>query len=293
MSVLKIALLQMASHGCDQEKNLIKGEEFCRKAAEVGADIALFPEMWNIGYQNSEWQNPAVQLDKDSSFVQHFQKLAAELNMAIALTYLEKTKDAPRDTVSIIDRHGKIVLTYAKFHTCMFDKLEVHLGRGDDFYVCDLDTSVGPVKIGAMICYDREFPESARILMLKGAEIILVPNASPIRYEEAYDLGDIRLQQLRCRAFENMVGIAMTNYPAPEDDGGSCAFDPRGVKIVSADGKEGFYIAGFNLKKLRAWRKSQTWGNAFRRPEGYSLLTSKEVKEPFVSKDALGRPFKR
>ena len=50
MSVLKIALLQMASHGTDQEANKRKGEAYCRRAREMGADIALFPEMWNIGY---------------------------------------------------------------------------------------------------------------------------------------------------------------------------------------------------------------------------------------------------
>src|SRR5690348_4663181 len=50
MSILRVALLQMASHGPDQEANLAKGEAFCRRARQMGADIALFPEMWNIGY---------------------------------------------------------------------------------------------------------------------------------------------------------------------------------------------------------------------------------------------------
>jgi predicted amidohydrolase len=65
--------------------------------------------------------------------------------------------------------------------------------------VCDFDG----VKIGIMICYDREYPESARVLMLKGAEIILVPN----------DFGTMkpRLQALSTRAYENMVGIVMAN----------------------------------------------------------------------------------
>jgi predicted amidohydrolase len=45
---IKIALLQLISHQNDQEANLIKGEQYCRKAKELGADIILFPEMWNI-----------------------------------------------------------------------------------------------------------------------------------------------------------------------------------------------------------------------------------------------------
>ena len=51
MANLKIALLQMVSCGMDQRANLLKGEEYCRRAAQLDADIALFPEMWSIGYQ--------------------------------------------------------------------------------------------------------------------------------------------------------------------------------------------------------------------------------------------------
>lgn len=82
-----------------------------------------------------------------------------------------------------------------------------------------LDTALGQVQVGGMICYDREFPESARILMLKGAELILVPNACPMELN--------RLSQLRARAFENMVAIATCNYPetAPDCNGGSSVFD--------------------------------------------------------------------
>ena len=70
-----------------------------------------------------------------------------------------------------------------------------------------------------MICFDREFPESARILMLQGAELILTPNACPMEIN--------RLAQLRGRAYENMLAIATCNYPAgvPDCNGGSTVFD--------------------------------------------------------------------
>ena len=71
--------------------------------------------------------------------------------------------------------------------------MEANLTPGEDFYVTTLDTEAGEVQVGAMICYDREFPESARILMLKGAELILVPNACPMEIN--------RLSQLRGRAY--------------------------------------------------------------------------------------------
>jgi predicted amidohydrolase len=293
MSLIRVALLQMTGCGSDQDASQSKGEAFCRRASEMGADIALFPEMWNIGHTpcpsqtkaRKAWQAQAV--SQHDRFVTHFKELAKELEMAIALTYLERWDRAPRNSVSLIDRYGKILMTYAKVHTCDFS-MEAACTPGDDFYVCTLDTDKGDVKIGAMICFDREFPESARILMLKGAELILTPNACT--------LDDGRIGQFRARAFENMVGVAMANYAAPQQNGRSVAFDAvsfdeidgdaRDTLIIEAGEREGVYLAAFDLDKLRAYRERESWGNAFRKPRSYGLLTSLEVQAPFIRKSA-------
>jgi predicted amidohydrolase len=193
----------------------------------------------------------------------------------------------------LIDRHGNVILTYAKVHTCDFG-LDAACAPGDDFQVSTLDTSQGPVNIGAMICYDREFPESARILMLKGAEIILTPNACPLEAN--------RISQFRARAFENMVGVAMTNYAAPQENGHSVAFDgmafdahenARDTLLIEAGEREDVYLATFDLDGLRAYRGREVWGNAFRRPHRYGRLTSIDVGPPFVRIDANGERFDR
>ena len=176
MRPLKIALLQIAPCG-GLEENLEKGIRACRKAKKMGADIALFPEMWSNGYNiygrpAEEWKAEAV--PSGGSFVRSFQRLAGELEMAIGVTLLEEYAGGPRNTLVLFDRFGERKLVYAKVHTCDFD-VERELTPGEDFYVCALDTACGEVKVGAMICYDREFPESARVLMLKGAELILFP----------------------------------------------------------------------------------------------------------------------
>ncbi len=289
MSIIKVALLQMTPCDDDQEANLSKGDAFCRQASDMGADIALFPEMWNIGYtffdssqadSRAIWEAKAI--SQNDSFVQHFKTLAQELDIAIALTYLERWDGAPRNTVSLIDRHGEIALTYAKVHTCDFDK-EAALTPGDDFYVCSLDTKQGELKIGAMICYDREFPESARILMLKGAELILTPNACELEAN--------RIGQFKARAFENMVGVAMTNYAAPRCNGRSVAFDavafdadkgPVDTLIVEADEEEGVCLAEFDIDRIRSYRAQETWGNAYRKPSRYGLLASTDIQHPFI-----------
>lgn len=287
-------MLQLVSEESDQAANLQKGTHFCRQAKEMGADIALFPELWNIGCTpcpedpraKKVWRDQAI--TRNSGFVSHFRSLATELNMAIVLTYLEKPGDGnPKNSASLIDRHGDILMTYSKVHTCDFG-MEAALTPGDGFYVCTLDTEKGEVRVGLMICYDREFPESARILMLRGAEIILTPNACELEVN--------RIGQFRARAFENMVGVAMANYAAPQQNGHSVAFDPiafdgedgssRNTLIIQAGEEEGVYLAEFDLSRIRDYRGRETWGNAYRKPRSYHMLTSMEVAPPFVRKDS-------
>ena len=290
MNTLKIALLQISPAAALSE-NLKKGMEACRKAKRMGADIAVFPEMWSNGYRIydrplEEWTVEAISLEDE--FVSSFGKLAKELNMAIAITLLERYDGAPRNTMILFDRFGTQKFTYAKVHTCDFD-VEKNLTPGDNFYVCSLDTACGEVQVGGMICYDREFPESARILMLKGAELILVPNACPMEIN--------RLSQLRARAFENMLAIATCNYPVtvPDCNGGSSVFDgvaylpdmegSRDTCILQADGREGIFVAQLDLEQLRSYRETEVHWNAYRHPEKYWILIDTAINQPFIRAD--------
>ena len=290
MNTLKVALLQLLPTG-EMEGNLQKGLEACRLCKAMGADIALFPEMWSTGYHlpSAADDLKRAAISADHPFVQSFARLAAELQMAIGITFLEDFSPMPRNTFALFDRFGAQALTYAKVHTCDFSPQERLLTPGEDFEVARLNTACGDVQVGAMICYDREFPESARILMLKGAELILVPNACPMEIN--------RLSQLRTRAYENMVGIATANYPKgqPDCNGHSSAFDgiaytpdeplSRDTLIIEAGEREGVYLADFPLDELRAYRQSEVHGNAYRRPEKYGLLLSERISAPFIRPD--------
>lgn len=289
MNNLKVALMQLLPED-NLSGNLNKGIEYCKRAKQMGADIALFPEMWSCGYtipQNNDKLNNLA-INSDDEFVLTFKKLAKELDMAIAITFLENHRTGFRNTICLFDRYGNLAFTYAKVHTCEFGDERV-LTAGDDFCVADLDTKIGNIKIGAMICYDREFPESARILMLKGAEIILVPNACPMEIN--------RLSQLRARAYENMVGIATANYPKgkPDCNGHSSAFDgiayeadkpcSRDMLSIEAGEEEGIFIADFPIDRIREYRKREVHGNAYRRPNKYKLLIDETKNEPFIRED--------
>lgn len=279
---LNIAFLQILSDR-DWKNNLDTGVKACIEAKEKGADIALFPEMWSNGYYlpQDEEELKKYAIKKDGEFISAFRDLAAGLQMAIGITFLEEYDPKPKNSVVFFDRTGKEILHYSKFHTCAFADERV-LAPGDDFYVIDLDFGRGTVKMGSMICFDREFPESARILMLKGAELILAPNACPMEIN--------RLSALRTRAYENMVAVATCNFPEgqPDCNGHSTLFDgvpwlreepgSRDMCVFEAPSDPGVYVATLDLDLLRAHRSGDIMGDKYRHPEKYGILSDPGVK---------------
>ena len=282
-SELRIALLQLVGCGYDRKASLARGEAACRAAADAGADIALFPELWSTGYafidgDLERWRAQAIA--RDDPWVRSFSALAAELRTAIAVTYLERSPAGPRNAVTLFDGAGSEALTYAKVHTCSFDLPEQALAPGTEFPVTRLKTRAGLVAVGAMICFDREFPEAARLLALGGAELVLVPNACELEAN--------RLGQVRARAFENMVAVAVANYAAPHgaaagENGHSTVVDPiafnadgvtRDTRVFEAGGAEDVCVVRLDLGALRDWRRREVWGNQCRRPETYGRLVA-------------------
>lgn len=280
----RVALLQIAPCGNDQTRNLEKGLKFCREARALGADLALFPELWNVGCtqcpigitERQSWMASAI--DRQSDFFQSFAGLAQELSMNIAITYLETHLPKPRNSISIINREGQVVLTYSKVFICNFGETElltpgsdidsigcdVNCSPGDSFNICTLSGDQGEVKVGAMVCADREFPEPATCLMLNGAELIVVPNAC--------DWDEIRTAGLKTRALENLLGIAMANYPMPRNNGGSRAYScvawkngkAKEMLIAKANELEQVVVADFDMDEIRSFRKIESWRMDYR-----------------------------
>ena len=246
------------------------------KSAEADADILLVPECFVTSYSLPITNEEAIA--DDDILIRTLCAAAKELNVGVVATALTKGETRPQNSAFVIDKSGEILMKYSKVHTCDFS-LEACLQSGNEFKVCDFDG----VKLGIMICYDREYPESARILMLKGAEIILVPNdCSSMRP---------RLNALSTRAFENMSGVVMAN-PNGENAGSSCAFSPicwdkNGIPVdnemfIADDVNEGLYFAEFDMDILRAYRADEMLGNTFRKVKAYAELLNGEIKEPFI-----------
>ncbi|MEE1247930.1 MAG: carbon-nitrogen hydrolase family protein [Lachnospiraceae bacterium] len=276
--IFKIAILQARSENANICKNIDKIKNTMKEASMNNADILLLPECFVTGYDLPMTYEKSI--SDDDEVIKSICKSAKEYRIGIVLTSFTKGEKQPQNTAFVINKSGKILMKYSKVHTCDFAD-EKNVEAGKEFKVCDFDG----IKIGIMICYDREYPESARVLMLKGAEIILVPN----------DCGAMkpRLQALSTRAYENMVGIAMAN-PNGVNAGCSCAYSPicwdengeciENTILLADDCSEGIFYAEFDMDKIRDYRSREMMGNTFRKVESYAELLNSTIQEPFIRK---------
>lgn len=275
-SIFRVAVLQECAVTGDFEKNITRIIQKMEQAKNNQADILLLPECFITGYSMPILNSEAI--NEDSIHIKRICNKAKELKIGVVATAFSKGNERARNTAFVIDKQGKIIMRYDKVHTCDFAD-ERCLESGKEFNVCEFDG----VKIGIMICYDREYPESARILMLKGAELILVPN----------DCGSMlpRLKALSTRAYENMVGIVMANPPG-DNCGNSCAYSPicwdengmciNNTILLADDKTSGLYFADFDIEKLREYRSREMLGNTFRKVKAYGKLVDTDISEPFI-----------
>jgi predicted amidohydrolase len=171
-------------------------------------------------------------------------------------TFLERGDVRPFNTAVLIDDKGEIILHQRKRHICFFDVPEEACASGESSKVIKLRTNAGEIAIGIMICMDREFPDAASDLVRQGAEIIIVPNSSPLVDDPS--VGDVRVAGVRALAFQSATAIAVANYPAPKDDGRSFAVDALGKVLVMGGKKQGIVLADFDIEELRTVQK-QEW----------------------------------
>lgn len=280
-NIFTVALLQIPPLTQNAEKQLELGLNSIRLASQMGAHLALFPELWKCGYPpaGSALSDPSIlhasAVRVDSAWVDTFRQGCKQNHIGAGITYLEDHPTGLRNSVTLIAPDGNILCTYAKVHTCAFD-WEGRLAPGDGFPVVDFPGPGGvPVKIGCLICMDREYPEAARVCMLNGAELLLIPNSC--------ELEQHRLHQIEARAFENMVAIAVTNYPAPYENGHSIAFSPiafddegsADMVVCEAGPDEGIYLAHFDLDAIRAYRAAEVWGPNYRHPHLYYKIAKR------------------
>ena len=161
------------------ERSLNYYQKLLEKAGKSGADIVCTPEFLNtvsLNQKKYKMEQVAEKLDH-GPFSKMFAKIARKYSMYIVASIVEKDQGYLYDTAVLYGRDGKLLGKYRKTHLAFGEILDKGLTAGDQYPVFETDFG----RIGLLICYDLHFPEPARILSMKGVDMILVPNYGDAR----------------------------------------------------------------------------------------------------------------
>jgi N-carbamoylputrescine amidase len=254
----------------DIQDNIQRAEKLILQAADQGAQIILLQELFETPYfpidQQAKHFDLASVLD-DQTTIKKMRKIAKKLKVVLPISFFERSGQVYYNSVVIIDADGEIVGHYRKSHIPQFP------GYEEKFYFSPGDTGFKAIQtrygcLGVGICWDQWFPEAARIMVLKGAEILLYPTAigSEI-FSPDLDSKD-HWQSVMCgHAAANIVPVISSNRIGKEVSGAneiefygsSFICDHKGKIIKSADKtSESVLTHTFDLNEIRDYRRS--WG---------------------------------
>ncbi len=271
-----VAATQMAC-SWDIEENLAKAEELIRAAAAAGAQIVLPQEVFSRHeFQFMDWKPEHFRLAEtlDGPTVSRMRRLAKDLSVVIPANFFERAHNAYYNTVAMIDADGAVLGIYRKSHIPLgapgcYEK--VYSNTGDTGFLA-FETAYAT--IGSGVCWDQWFPESARIMALKGAELLFYPTAI------GSDCHDHWETVMRGHAGANVTPLIAANRVGTEKgDLGEVTFwgrsfiaGPRGEILAKADRtSETFITHSFDLEEIRELRAH--WGLfRDRRPDLYGPL---------------------
>ena len=289
MRNVKVSALQF-SMTKNVEENIKRADALVRDAAKKGAQIILLPELFERQYfcQERVYEYYAFAKSvEENDAVNHFKKVAEELGVVIIVSFYEKDVNVLYNSVAVINADGENLGVYRKTHIPddHFYQEKFYFTPGNTGFKV-FDTAFA--KIGVGICWDQWFPETARCLALKGAEVIFYPTAigsEPIL--EGDSSGHWR-RTMQGHAAANLVPVVAANRigqenvePSKENAGQSSSLvffgssfiaDHTGDILESANKTdETILIHEFDLDEVQTARLS--WGLfRDRRPECYKKL---------------------
>jgi len=260
MSASKISVAAVqASFSTDTDSNIKKMTELVMGAAKKGANIILMPELFENVYfctfEKDEYFDLARPAQNHPT-IQHFQKLAKDLNVVLPVSFFERDGQCYYNSMAMVDSDGTVMGIYRKSH------IPDGPGYEEKYYFKPGNTGfkVWPTKfgnIGVGICWDQWFPETARAMMVMGADLLFYPTAIGTEPEEPnLDTKDLWQRAMIGHAVSNVVPVIAANRIGQEMQqtfyGHSFISDHRGNKVAELDGKEtGIITADFNLEAIR------------------------------------------
>ena len=265
---VKVAATQM-SCSWKLDQNISKAKNIIVQAAKKGANIILLQELFQSPYFCIEYDEKIFHLAqtfKNNKVLQEMSELCKELNVVLPISYFERSNNAYFNSVAVIDSDGTILGNYRKSHIPdapgYLEKYYFNPGN-TGFKVWD--TNFG--KIGIGICWDQWFPEAARIMALKGADILFYPTAIGNELTSDYDSSDAWQRAMQGHAVSNIVPVVASNRIGVEEVqnqsngfyGRAFISDHTGkiLKEASRDSEE-ILIAEVDLEQNHLFRRN--WG---------------------------------
>jgi predicted amidohydrolase len=252
-----VAGLRVTPERWDKEANFDKIAKYARQAKALGAKLVITPEGFLEGYVGNSGANPGVTEERyrgigesiDGPYLNKVRALAKELNIYVLVGFAELRGGRMYNSAVIFSPEGQVTLHYSKAHNAHDEPYNT---KGTKFPVAN--TPLGCW--GALICYDRQLPETSRVLAIEGAQMILVPSWG------AY--GEMNEVMMRTRAYENSVFVAFVHPKR-------CLFiDPRGTVIARDSGdSDQIVTAHIDLDSRVGHGPIRD-----RRPELYRILTT-------------------
>jgi len=294
MSVLTVAATQMAC-SWDADANIANGEKLVRQAAGQGARLILLQELFETPYFCKDVDYKFMDLAgpiSENKAIRHFRSIARELQVVLPISVYERDNNALYNSLAMIDTDGEVLGVYRKSH------IPDGPGYHEKFYFNPGDTGF-PVwetqvgRIGAAVCWDQWFPEVARILALKGAEVICYPTAIGSEPQDpTLQSKDHWQRTMQGHSAANLTPVIASNRIGFEKGskaditfyGSSFITDVSGAKIVEA-GESDEAVLVTTLDREANARIRLNWG-VFRdrRPDLYRELLTLDGKHTHASR---------
>ena len=269
MREVTLAATQMTCSKNNSE-NVDKAESIIRQAAGMGAQIILIQELFESTYFCMDQKDELFGLSKpfeNHPTLEKMSKLAFELKVVLPVSFFEKANRAHYNAIAVINADGNILGKYRKSH------IPDGPGYQEKFYFNPGDTGfkvwdTAYAKIGIGICWDQWFPEVARIMALKGAEVLLYPTAIGGEPEDdGFDSSDMWQRAMIGHSAANQIPVVASNRIGTEQGeeisnyfyGRSFITNHVGDKIAEAGrDKEEVLIGKVNLDEAENLRN--VWG---------------------------------
>jgi N-carbamoylputrescine amidase len=266
---MRVACAQYALREEDRDHNLERSLQFIERAATEGADLVVLPELANSGCDLGSRERALALAEEipDGPTVRAWRGAAESSGICVGGGLLEREEDVLHNSVVLLE--PGVVGRYRKTH--LWDKEKRLYEPGRELPV--FDTSLG--RIGLLICYDAWFPEAARTLALKGAQIICIPSNAPDDWvPEHHRRGDLTMLNVHCiaGANANRVFVAAANRVGDGYLGRSCVVDVTGgVLALAGASEEEIISAEIDLERAKREKRLTDASHAFgdRNPAAY------------------------